>query len=143
MSEETYKTGHPILAVVLGILGIAAALLTTLLAGVIGGAVAGLLGLAALLIGLSARKNNGKGWGGIITGALAIILAVMMTVSTISVFNQMKEKAAGFSEEAPLVVKSLNNPALGLIGMVISLPRDEGTADELIKQFNLVQDKMK
>ena len=51
MSETySYKKGHPILAAVLGILGIAAALLLCFFTGVIGGAIAGVLGLAALLI---------------------------------------------------------------------------------------------
>ena len=52
------KTGHPVLGIVLGILGIIAALLLCLFTGVIGGAVAGILGLAAVPIGMTARKGG-------------------------------------------------------------------------------------
>ena len=41
------KVGHPVAGIVLGILGIAVALLMTLLFGVIAGAVAGVLGIVA------------------------------------------------------------------------------------------------
>ena len=50
------------MGIVLGILGIIAALLLCLFTGVIGGAVAGILGLAAVLIGMAARKG-GRGIG--------------------------------------------------------------------------------
>ena len=143
MSNYENKSGHPVLAVVLGILGILIALFATLLAGVVGGAIAGILGLAAVLIGFFGKKNGGKGIGGIIAGALAIILAVTMTVSSISTFKTLKEKAAEYAEEAPLVVKCLDNPSLGMIGMIANLPKDEGTQQELIDQFNLVSNKLK
>ena len=136
MSETyNYKKGHPILAVVLGILGIAVALLLCLLTGVIGGVIAGVLGLAALLIGILGKKNGGKGVGGIITGVLAILLAVIMTVTSIGTFRELKEKAET-SGTAPLVAKYFDNPYLGLIGAALKLPPDEGTLQELTDQFN-------
>ena len=135
--SETYndKKGHPILAVVLGILGIAVALFLCLLTGIVGGIIAGVLGLAALLIGVLGKKNGGKGVGGIITGVLAILLAVTMTVTTIASFRALKEKAEE-SGIAPLVARYFDNPSLGLIGAAMKIPQDEGTLQELTEQFN-------
>ena len=62
MSNYEQKSGHPVLGIILGILGIIAALFLCLLTGVIGGAIAGILGLAAVLTGMAARKG-GKGIG--------------------------------------------------------------------------------
>ena len=77
------KKGHPVLGIVLGILGLAAALLLPFLTGVIGGAIGVILGAAGLLLGLSSRRG-GKGMGAVVFGALAIVLSLTMTVSSIS-----------------------------------------------------------
>ena len=145
MSNYNYekKAGHPVLGVVLGILGILCALFLCMLGGIIGGAIALIFGVLAVLLGLSARKNGGRGIAAVIAGALAIILAVVMTVSTVSLFTQMKEEVSKYADEAPLVVKCLDNPSLGFVGMIMKLPNDEGTANELIEQFNLINDKIK
>ena len=134
------KTGHPVLGIVLGILGIIAALLLCLFTGVIGGAVAGILGLAAVLIGMAARKG-GRGIGAIVAGALAIILAVVLTVGSVQTFRKIQDEASKYIDEAPLVVKCLDKPYLGLVGMIINLPKDEGTIQELTDQFNLLKEK--
>jgi len=139
MNEYT-KKGHPVLGVVLGILGIIAALLLFFFVGVVGGVIAGLLGLAAVLIGLSARKH-GKGTGAIVTGILAIILAVFLSVQSVNIFTSIRDEAAQYADEAPLVVKCLDKPYLGLVGMIINLPKDEGTAQELVDQLNWVREK--
>ena len=116
MSNYETKTGHPVLAVVLGILGILIALFATLLTGII---------------------------GGIVTGALAIILAIAMTVSSVRVYQTMKDKAAEYADEFPLVVKTLDNPSLGMIGMLTNMPKDESSSQELIDQFNKITDMIK
>ena len=144
MDQYAKKAGHPILAVILGLLGILVAVLLTLFAGVIAGAVAGALGLAAFLLGLFGRKAGGKGIGGIITGAVAIVLAIVMTVTTVGLFNDVKNMASQYADEAPLVAKSLSNPSLGLVGMMMNLPSGEDTnPQEIIDQFNLVEKRMK
>ena len=139
---EVKKPGHPILAVVLGILGILIALFATLPTGVVGGIIACLLGLAALLIGIVGKKNGGKGIGGIIVGVLAIILAVVMTVSSIAAMKLLKEEVTKYADEAPLVLKSMDNPSLGLLGMFLHLPKDEGTFQELMDQYNFINDRI-
>lgn len=137
----TKQYGHPVLGIVLGILGIIAALLLCVVSGVVGGAIAGVLGLAALLTGLNARKG-GKGVGAIVLGILAVVLAISLTVGTVNLFRGVRKEAARYAEEAPLVVRSLEKPEFGFVGMFLNLPNDEGTLDELTRQFNLVKDKV-
>lgn len=139
---EGKQGGHPVLGIVLGILGILAAIFLCLFTGIIGGAIAGILGLAAFLIGLSARKYS-KGFGAIFTGAVALILAVVFTIVSVNTFKEIRNEASKYSEKAPLVVKSLDNPYLGIIGMIIKLPKDEGSAQELLDQFHYIEDEMK
>ena len=141
MSNYEKKSGHPVLGLILGILGILAALLFCFLAGVIGGAIAGILGLAAVLTGFAARKG-GRGIAAIVVGFLAIILAVVMTVGSVNTYQNIRNEAAKYADEAPLVVKSLDKPYLGIVGMIINLPKDEGSAQEMIDQFNLIKDKI-
>ena len=136
--SETIKKGHPVLAVILGILGILAALLLCLLTGVIGGAIAGVLGLGALLIGILGKKGGGKGIGGIVTGILAILLAVVLTASSIASLNLMREKAAE-AGTAPLIEKYLDDPTMGLLGVALKIPQDEGSLEELTQQLNTLK----
>ena len=136
--SEYRKTGHPILGVILGLLGIAAAIFLAMLAGVIGGGIAIAFGLAALLIGISGRKKGGKGIGAIIVGALAILLAVALTATTVGSLKEMHQKAVE-SGNAPLVAKYAENPYLGLLGVALKLPNDEGTLQELTDQLNLLK----
>ena len=136
--SETIKKGHPVLAVILGILGILAALLLCLLTGVIGGAIAGVLGLGALLIGILGKKGGGKGVGGIITGALAILLAVILTVTSIASLKLMKEKAVE-AGTAPLIEKYFDDPTMGLLGVALKIPMDEGGLQELTQELETLK----
>ena len=143
MSEFESKSGHPVLGIVLGILGILIALLLTLIAGVIAGGLALLLGVIAVLLGVFARKGSSRGMGAIVTGAIAIVAAVVMTVSSVSLYTQIRNEAAKYEQEAPLVVKSLDNPYLGVVGMIMNMPKDEGSVQQLTDQFNLINEKIK
>ncbi len=128
MSRDGYKTGHPVLGIVLGILGIVIALLLILLTGVIGGGVACLLGLAAVLIGVFAVKGGRRG-GGIastVIGVLAIVLAVTLTFSAFAVFNEAKKEAQG-NPNTPLLARYLDKPGLGFLGILTSIPDGEAT----------------
>ena len=132
---STYKSGHPVLGIILGVVGILAALPLIFLSGVIGGVIVGVLGLVALLLGIGASKF-GKGKGAIITGVLAIILALSVTASVTTLFTELRAKAEA-TGQAPLVVKTLDKPHLALVGMILNLPEDEGGIDELFNQLNL------
>ena len=86
MNQTEAPKAHPILGIVLGLLGIAAALALCLFTGMIGGMIAGALGFSAFLLGVSARRSN-KGSGAIAAGALAIGLAVLLTVGSVNTFT--------------------------------------------------------
>ena len=137
MSYYNEKTGHPILGVILGLLGIAAAVLLAFITGVIGGGLAAILGLAALLLGIQALKG-GRGIPAMLAGIVAIALAVIMTYSAIASVNLIKEKALQ-NEATPLVAKYADKPYLGVLGIIMNMPKDEGSIQELVDQINLLQ----
>ena len=148
MSNYEKKTGHPVLGIILGIIGIMAAALLSVLTGVIGGAVAGVLGLAALLLGIFAVKGGRRGGGAaaVVAGVLAIILAVTMTYGTVGMLNEMKEKAKS-NPNTPLMAKYLDNPSMGFLGIVLAISKDgeaEKTDTEtLLKALNKEMDLLK
>ena len=141
MSNYEQKAGHPVLGIILGVLGVLIALLLSVFTGAIGGAVALLLGVGALLLGLFARKKSNRGIGAIIVGAIAIVLAISTTINSVNNFKALHKELEQYADEAPLVVKSFNQPYLGLIGLMLNLPKDEGSAAELVEQFNRVSEK--
>ena len=111
------KNGHPVAGIVLGIVGIAVALLMTLLFGVIAGGIAAALGIGALLLGISARKGSSRGVGAIVAGALALVMAVSMTFASVGTMTHLREVAAK-SGVAPTFTKFMDNPYLGLSSVV-------------------------
>lgn len=135
--EKSYKGGHPIAGVILGVLGIAAALFLILLTGVIGGAIALILGVVAVLLGIQARKS-GRGIGAIIVGAIAIILALAMCMTSFQVMGKVKEDAEKLG--APLVAKYADKPYFGLMGFVMSAASDGENTEELRIQLEAVME---
>ena len=134
--EREMKQGHPVLGTILGVLGILAALLLCLMAGIIGGAVAGILGLAALLLGIFAMRKSDRGLGAVITGAIAIILAIALTVGVAGLLTNMKAKAVE-SGKAPLIEKYMSETNLGLVGIVLKLPTgDSGLMNQVMDEMN-------
>ena len=131
MENTAKKTGHPVLGIVLGIIGIVLSF-SAFLFGVIGGGVAALLGVLAVVIGVLARKG-GRGTGAIVAGILAIILAVVMTRSSINLYQALHEKALEHTDIAPLMAKSTDKPYTGLIGIVMQLK--DADADALTKEI--------
>ena len=134
--EREMKQGHPVLGTVLGVLGILAALLLCLMAGIIGGAVAGILGLAAVLLGIFAMRKSDRGVGAVITGAIAIILAIALTVGVAGLLTGMRAKAVE-SGKAPLIEKYMTETNLGLVGIALKLPtRDSGLMKQVVDEMN-------
>ena len=127
---NTNKVGHPVAGIVLGICGIAVALLTTLLFGVIAGAVAGVLGIIALLLGVSARRRSSRGMGAIVSGVLALVLAVTLSFSTVGMMNYVRDTAAA-SGVAPNLAKHLGNPYFGMTGVVTSIMDEHNDTDAI------------
>lgn len=137
MSNYEYKTGHPILGVILGLLGIAIALALTLLTGAIGGGIALLLGVIGLLLGIKARKG-GRGIPAIVVGALAILLAVIMTFSSVSMIKHIRDNPDN-SEEIALLSQYADKPYMGVLGIALSIPKDEASLTELMEKVNAVK----
>ena len=127
------KVGHPVAGIVLGILGIAVALLMTLLFGVIAGAVAGVLGIVAALLGYSAHKRGNRGVGAIVAGVLALVLAVSLTFTSANLLKTMKDTAVS-SGVAPHFAKYMDNPYLGIAGMAANAVEDmKGNETDVFK----------
>ena len=122
------KIGHPVASIVLGILGISVALLMTLLFGVIAGAVAGVLGITAVLLGISAHKHGGRGVGAIVAGALAVVLAVCLTFTSVGMMKHLKATADA-SGVAPNFARYMDNPYLGLSSVVANAVNDSKNPD--------------
>ena len=109
MSNYEYKTGHPILGVILGLLGIAAAVLLAYLTGVIGGGIALLFGVIALILGIKSRKG-GRGIAAIVAGLLAVVLAVIMTFTGVATVQTL-----------------------------INIPKDEGSLEQLTAEMDALK----
>ncbi len=122
------QAGHPVAGIVLGILGIAVALLMTLMFGVIAGAVAGVLGIGAALLGISAHKRGNRGAGAIVAGVLALVLAVSMTFTTVGMMKHLKATADA-SGVAPNFARYMDNPYLGLSSVVANAVNDSKNPD--------------
>lgn len=135
------KVGHPVAGIVLGIAGIAVALLMTLLFGVIAGAVAGILGISAALLGISARKNGNRGMGAIVAGALAIVLAFTMTFASVNTLKTMKD-VAETSGVAPTFARYMDNPYIGIAGVAANAA-NSGNTDEAVNTIQKEIDALK
>ena len=122
------KAGHPVAGIVLGIVGISVALLMTLLFGVIAGAAAGVLGIVAALLGTSARKRGSRGTGAIVAGALSLVLAVFMTLTSVGMMKELRETALK-SGVAPTISRYMDNPYLGLSSVVVKAANDSKSQD--------------
>lgn len=122
------KMGHPVAGIVLGIAGIAVSLLLTLMFGVIAGAVAAGLGIFAAVLGISARRHGRRGMGAIVAGVMAVILAVTMTFSTVTILTGMKQtaQAAGI---APTFAKCMDNPYMGVAGIAANAMKVQNETD--------------
>ena len=136
ITEKTSKAGHPVLGIVLGVFGIVTAMLLGIVTGVIGGGLALLLGALAVILGLSARKA-GRGMGAIITGIIAVMTAVTMTMSAVNIIGTIKQEAVK-KGNTPLVVQCADYPYLGLTGFIRRAAEKGVDPEELGKQLNLL-----
>ena len=130
------KSGDSVLGVILGILSIAAALILTILGGVIGGVIAVALGVIAILVGVKSRRA-GKGIPAILTGVIAIVLALIMTLVTVSVIRDAHDDAKE-TGVAPLVEKHTQNCYMGILGIILSLPGDEDALNRLSEEYSML-----
>jgi len=79
-------------AVILGILGLIASVVATAILGWMGGAVAIVLGAAAIILGLLGRKKKGKGgFGPVVVGVVAVVMSIFMITSVSSMMTTLKD----------------------------------------------------
>ena len=135
--ENKNKVGHPVLGIVLAILGIGIAVLFTLLFGVIAGAAATILGIAAILLGVGARKG-GRGIGAIVTGSVAVVAAVAMMFTTVSAMNLM-HKAALETGKAPVFAECFENPYMGISSIYFKVAGDEAKMKALTDELETLK----
>ena len=132
--ETKTKVGHPVLGIFLALLGMFTALLLTFFVGAGATAVAVVLGVIAVLLGVGARKG-GRGIGAIIMGGVAVAMAVIMLFNVVGSLNKLHDKAES-TGKAPLISKYMENPYFGLMGIFANLPKDEGTLNELMQEID-------
>ncbi len=136
-NENTNKIGHPVLGIVLAVLGIGIAVLFTLLFGIIAGAAAAILGIVGILLGVGARKG-GRGIGAIVTGSVAILAAVVMMFTTVSAMNLM-HKAALETGKAPVFAECFESPYLGLSSVIYKVAGDEAKTKALMDEMEALK----
>ena len=126
-----------ILGVILGLIGLAIALLATMLFGIIGGGIAIVLAALAIVLGIFARKKRKGGLSAIVIGVIAAVLAVYMTIATINTFKSLRDKAQEHKDIAPHIASYCEKPEYGIMGIIWSLPQDadEATADMISKEI--------
>ena len=127
-----------ILAIILGILGIICALLGTFIFGTAGGVVAGVLGAgAAVLSYLKAKKTGKGGKAGLGIGAIAIVLAVIMTGTWSKAFTELHNKAVEYKPDGLWAQVTDGDTSGGLIGIISKLPAtDDATLNALVSEMN-------
>ena len=136
--EYKAKIGHPVLGIVLGFLGIAAAILLTFATGVIGGGIALLLGLIGMILGISAKKKGGKGVGAIVVGVICVIMAVVLTFTTVAGMAGLRDKARELKPDS-IFAKYAENPYMGAIGIFLNMPQDEASMEALQQELQELQ----
>ena len=136
-NENTNKIGHPVLGIVLAVLGIGIAVLFTLLFGIIAGAAAAILGIVGILLGVGARKG-GRGIGAIVTGSVAVLAAVVMMFTTVSAMNLM-HKAALETGKAPVFAECFESPYLGLSSVIYKVAGDEAKTKALMDEMEALK----
>ena len=136
-NENTNKIGHPVLGIVLAVLGIGIAVLFTLLFGIIAGAAAAILGIVGILLGVGARKG-GRGIGAIVTGSVAVLAAVVMMFTTVSAMNLM-HKAALETGKAPVFAECFESPYLGLSSVIYKVAGDEAKMKALMDEMEALK----
>ena len=120
---ETQAKKHSVGGIIFLILSILLAATSPLFFGVIGG-VAVLFAIIAMIFAFSRLKKGGKGKGVVIVSVLSIVLAVIMTITSVSTYKKLHEAALS-TGKTPLVAKYLDNPYMGMIGFISNATKSE------------------
>ena len=121
---ETQAKKHSVGGIIFLILSILLAATSPLFFGVIGGGAAVLFAIIAMIFAFSRLKKGGKGKGVVIVSVLSIVLAVIMTITSVSTYKKLHEAALS-TGKTPLVAKYLDNPYMGMIGFISNATKSE------------------
>lgn len=121
---ETQPKKHSVGGIIFVIISIILAATSPLFFGVIGGGAAVLFAIIAMIFAFSRLKKGGKGKGVVIVSVLSIVLAVIMTITSVSTYKKLHEAALS-TGKTPLVAKYLDNPYMGMIGFISNATKSE------------------
>ena len=125
-----------ILGVILGILAMVCADLATFLFGTVGGVVAGVLGVAAILLGILKRKRDSKGGiAAIIIGVLAVIIMIGLTGTWSKLFTDLHDKAVEYKPDG-LWAQATEDVNGGFLGIMRKVPGDEASLNAFLDEMN-------
>ena len=137
---EIQSRKHSVGGIIFVILSIILALFTPLIFGVIGGGAAVLFALIAIIFAVSRMKKGGKGKGVVTVSILSILLAVAMTVTSVSTYKKLHETALS-TGKTPLIAKYLDNPYMGMIGFISNAAKNENVdIDQLQAEIDYLKE---
>ena len=128
MEEEYKKTGHPVLAIILGLLSTLIGIFAVVFFGRIPLIAALVLGAAAIILGILTRMQSGKrGIGGIVWGIIGIVAAC----GSLTILSSVQSKVTPYVEDYPLTGKYFSDiTSKGFLGVLIEASADVTEEDE-------------
>ena len=122
-------------AVILSIVAAALGFFATFLFGTVGGIVAGVFAVLAIVLGILKRKKDGKGGiAGIVIGAVALVLTISLTAFWSGAFKEMHNKAMQYKPDG-LWAKVTEKTDGGMMGIIKQLPTDEASINALLQEM--------
>ncbi len=122
-------------AVILGIVAAALGFFATFLFGTVGGIVAGVFAVLAIVLGILKKKKEGKGGiAGIVIGAVALVLTISLTAFWSGAFKEMHKKAVQYKPDG-LWAKVTEKTDGGMMGIIKQLPTDEVSINALLQEM--------
>ena len=134
-TENRVKKEHPVAGLILGVLGIALALLFCMLTGVVAGTIAAALGFLGIYLGLKALGGGKLSVLSIVTGVFAVVMAFSMTYLSVVSIHSIREEALT-TDQAPLIAEYAKNDHLGVMGFLMAVPKDEGSINAVLDEIN-------
>ena len=127
--NEPVKKGHSTLALVFGILSILITFFLGMLLGMIGIIPAVILAVLAIVLGITSIRASGHGKGGIITGVIGILLALMIGGVVMSIGTYLKSEE--IKRQIPTLSEYADSSWMGVIGLFWAMDRDNVDMDQL------------
>ena len=137
--EENYSKGHGGLALALGLISIALAILVGGFFGLFGVIPAAILAVAAIFLGVASIRATGgrKGKGGLIVGAIGILFSLILAGMTMTLVTFLHSEE--IQSNIPTLAKYADDGWKGIGGMFLSMNRDGvdfEAMNEEINQYN-------